>query len=492
VISKHFQSLQALATHYRSCKLLSLATLPLFYNQHPYKMASDPLPSPSTDDLPVFLCVEFSLDTTLQQKGIVHALSENPQNAVRSVGSIPDVSTASPSDDPLPSALVVNVTKYWKCGSTLKIKFLNGDANMQKRVSTVASAWSAVANINFKWVAKDSPAQIRISFVTKGGSNSTVGTDALLVKDQSAPTMKLEIGPASSEKEVRRAVLHEFGHALGCEHEHQSHRADLDWDSETVYAYCADHHGWSRDKVDRNILKKIPAKDVSASAYDPKSIMLYEYPGNWFKSSGRIFSAACNWLEVSTSESDIHVGEFVLPPSPGTRTTAAIKFPESFIGQEPPIVICWFSALHMGKDAPWRIKTYPTDISTYKFRLNIDRAAETDLRGATVSWVAFPRLKQGITGGFFSTDEIPGPENAGRVEFDGEVGFKTGPQIVMGLNGLDFENGANLRIRLSSAKVDAKGWDWRLDSWSDSKMNSATGSYVAIAAPEVDASETGV
>lgn len=202
------------------------------------------------------------------------------------------------------------------------------------------------------------------------------------------------------------------------------------------------------------------------------------------KSTSRIYSAAYNWLEVSSTEEDMHVGEFILPDDHKPHTVESIKFPQSFTDGESPIVVCWFSTLSMGKDNPWRVKTYTTDASPYKFRLHIEHGADTDLRGAMVSWIAFPRLKQGVTGGVFATDDVPG-----RVTFDEGVVFEKAPQMVMGISALDYENGANLRMRLSSMDVDAKGWDWRMDSWGDSRFNTAAGAYVAIAAPKEEAGE---
>lgn len=66
-------------------------------------------------------------------------------------------------------------------------------------------------------------ADIRIDFKQGAGSSSRVGTDALTEKDQSKRTMNLDIRLGQSEEFIRRKVLHEFGHVLGCEHEHRTY-----------------------------------------------------------------------------------------------------------------------------------------------------------------------------------------------------------------------------------------------------------------------------
>ena len=78
------------------------------------------------------------------------------------------------------------------------------------------------------------PAEIRITF-DPGNSWSTVGRDALLVPAGS-PTINFgwfadvvtdKLVSRVTDQEIRRTVLHEFGHALGFIHEHQSPAAGI-------------------------------------------------------------------------------------------------------------------------------------------------------------------------------------------------------------------------------------------------------------------------
>ena len=65
-------------------------------------------------------------------------------------------------------------------------------------------------------------ADVRIDFKQGGGSSSRIGADALSEKDQKKRTMNLDINLRHPDEFIRRKVLHEFGHALGCEHEHRT------------------------------------------------------------------------------------------------------------------------------------------------------------------------------------------------------------------------------------------------------------------------------
>lgn len=213
-------------------------------------------------------------------------------------------------------------------------------------------------------------------------------------------------------------------------------------------------------------------------------------------SGSNVYSAACSWLEASATEADIKMGQWDLasawasgakakPFNGQIRTSTSIRFDQRFDGGEAPIVVAWFTGLGLGKDSPWRVKTYATDVSPFKFQLHIEAGSDTDLRDATVTWVAIAAGKEGITAGSFCTDDIPGEENAGTVDFSND-GFQAAPTVMMAISGLDFECGRNLRLRVSHSSLSKDGMVWHLDSWLNSALNTATGTYVAVGGPNVD------
>ena len=83
----------------------------------------------------------------------------------------------------------------------------------------------------------------------------------------------------TSEQELRRTVLHEFGHALGLVHEHNVDQNNpIVWDKEKVYTYYEALNGWDQETVDQNIFMKYEEESLNSNGFDAKSIMLYAVP----------------------------------------------------------------------------------------------------------------------------------------------------------------------------------------------------------------------
>lgn len=166
--------------------------------------------------------------------------------------------------------------KFWPAGSVLRVHFLGGTPKVRAKVERYAKAWHPYVNIRFEFV-DDPTAQIRVAFVPDGTSWSALGTDALKTAWFPAETMNLGwLTDDTPDDEYSRVVTHEFGHALGCIHEHQSPATDIPWNKEAVYRYYAESQGWSKDKVDQNLFRHWEGS--LHSDFDPKSIMLYAVP----------------------------------------------------------------------------------------------------------------------------------------------------------------------------------------------------------------------
>ncbi len=78
-------------------------------------------------------------------------------------------------------------------------------------------------------------------------------------------------------------VLHEFGHTLGCIHEHERPDNGIPWDKPKVYAYYKETDGWSRDEVDEQVFSKYDITQIRANKLDKKSIMMYPVPNELTK-----------------------------------------------------------------------------------------------------------------------------------------------------------------------------------------------------------------
>jgi hypothetical protein len=202
------------------------------------------------------------------------SLRENPHNAaaLNMRTPLPGV----PPINPQP-ALAALSGKLWRPGRTLRISFLDGDPAVQERIPEFAAVWTRHANLHFDFT-QDPAAEIRISF-SKPGSWSYIGVDALSVP-QNQPTMNFGwLTPLTDDEEFSRVVIHEFGHALGCIHEHQSPAAGIPWNKPAVYEYYAGPPNyWTKKQVDANIFKRYSTETTQFSRFDPESIMLYPIP----------------------------------------------------------------------------------------------------------------------------------------------------------------------------------------------------------------------
>lgn len=179
---------------------------------------------------------------------------------------------------------LVNYSKLWTNGRTLKIAFMNDlPADHKQKIIDAANQWLPYVNLSFDFV-DDNQGDIRIA--TENNKNSSVlGTNALLIHPD-MPTMNLAVKPEHEDFEV--IVIHEFGHALGAMHEHQHPHADIPWDKPAVYEFYQNRemNPLTRAQIDRHIFTPFNASDAFHLSYDKKSIMHYPVPntltlGDW-------------------------------------------------------------------------------------------------------------------------------------------------------------------------------------------------------------------
>ena len=158
----------------------------------------------------------------------------------------------------------------------LTVSFLDRNPAYESAVKKYASDWSAACGVSFVFT-QNVESDIRISFKNTGVYNSAVGIRAIGIP-QNQETMNLGFESRLTEEDVKRKVLHEFGHALGFVHEHQSPKTSIKWNKVNVLAETKTW-GWSESQTEYNIFRK--QQSGNSSDFDQSSIMIYPIPSNW-------------------------------------------------------------------------------------------------------------------------------------------------------------------------------------------------------------------
>ncbi len=208
----------------------------------------------------------------------------------------------------------------WENGSVLLVKFMPGGSKaLRDKVILHAKEWQKHANLTLKFVSDTARySNLRVKLGKGYGHNSAVGTEANF-RSQSEQTINFDtlyfadtdyyaaqlkkkgLKPPYNlnqlitlmrsdpnhwnDPELRRVVMHEFGHALGLLHE-QSYPGAVNWKkTDSVYNYYKETQGWDRDKVDFNVFEVSNQFYTNGTMYDPKSIMHYSI-SSWQTTDG--------------------------------------------------------------------------------------------------------------------------------------------------------------------------------------------------------------
>ncbi|MGB3774405.1 MAG: hypothetical protein WA951_04040 [Leeuwenhoekiella sp.] len=218
--------------------------------------------------------------------------------------------------------LVLDDLKLWRVG-TITVSFKGGDSSLHQKLAKTAAIWSEYGNITFdfglneqtgeyrQWSPTDD-SNIRVGF-EYDGYWSLVGNDSAdtSIVGPGEITLNLSGFDSNLPSDWEAVTLHEFGHALGFQHEHQSPSFTCDFDWPTLYDYLGGAPNyWTKAKVDHN-LRQLQEGGLTFSAHDKNSIMHYSFPAWMFISKEK--SPCFTEENTSLSEEDKRMMQVAYP-----------------------------------------------------------------------------------------------------------------------------------------------------------------------------------
>lgn len=222
------------------------------------------------------------------------------------------------------------IDKFWQAGSTIRLKFLNGDAALQSKVMQYGALWLEFANLNFQYVSQTDSADVKISFDRdeKYISWATIGTDCKAIP-QDESSLNFYGLAEETESGIKAEVLRGFGHILGLGFEHRNPGSPLVFADEMD---VADEYGLSATEVEQ-LINLYSTDQTNYTDYDKASIMTIAIPRALLTKETKIHKTNRN-TELSDTDKSFITGIYPFPVEKGdtlvVMKTTGIKVYISF------------------------------------------------------------------------------------------------------------------------------------------------------------------
>ncbi|KAI6747861.1 hypothetical protein HG531_008403 [Fusarium graminearum] len=405
------------------------------------------------------------IEPELQAQADMLSIQENPKNGhqLTAGDAVPGAQS--------PLALAIPVGSMWRNGRKLRFVFVDsGDAEIRVNVNDNRRSWSYV------------------------------GTENLAIP-ANKPTMNFGwLTDTNPDMEFSRVIIHEFGHALGCIHKHQSPAGGIPWDKEKAYAYYSSGNNWDRETVDRNIFDYYSFTISRFSDVDKSSIMMYEVPksittNGYFTVSNTKLSdtdktfiagvyppsgAAASALKTGPDVSKFNTMEVRPWDKPQEKSSKTVNFSKDF--DKPPSMAGGFNWLDVGNNANIRVSAYADDIKQGSATLHVDSWADTTIYSAACVALQVADNDPNFQVGKFSTTDDhpwnrPQQKTSRRINFARE--FEGTPKVVVWLSLLDMDKNSNWRVLATASDVSPQGFTMNIDTWADTILYAATAHWIA-------------